>query len=106
MATTQALLTEQQVEILVLLARGEPVRCIAKEQYISSATVNYHLARLRRLFQAESLAALVAAAMVAGILTAGRLPVQGTGRLEIDLDAQHTEHAKPLWATPNRDQHV
>ncbi|WIB65850.1 helix-turn-helix transcriptional regulator [Curtobacterium sp. MCBD17_040] len=92
------LLTERQVEILVLLAWGEPVRCIAKELYVSSATVNYHLGRLRRIFQAQTLTALVAAATVAGILTTDQLPVQGTGRLEVDLDGQSWDHSRPLWA--------
>jgi DNA-binding CsgD family transcriptional regulator len=79
----RVLLTERQVEILVLLAWGEPVRCIAKELYLSAATVNYHLGRLRRIFGAQSLPSLVAAASVAGILTSDQLPVQGTGRLDV-----------------------
>ncbi len=93
----RVLLTERQVEILVLLAWGEPVRCIAKELYLSSATVNYHLARLRRVFQASSLPALIAAASVAGVLTCDRLPVQGTGRLEVDPASQTWDRTVPLW---------
>lgn len=81
----------------MLLAWGEPVRCIAKELYLSSATVNYHLARLRRIFQASSLPALVAAASVAEVLTCDRLPVQGTGRLEVDLTSQTWDYTVPLW---------
>jgi DNA-binding CsgD family transcriptional regulator len=101
-AGERVLLTERQVEILVLLAWGEPVRCIAKELYLSTATVNYHLGRLRSVFQATSLPALVAAASVAGILTCDRLPVQGTGRLEVDLTAQTWDHTVPLWTARAR----
>ncbi|WIB77725.1 helix-turn-helix transcriptional regulator [Curtobacterium sp. MCPF17_002] len=96
----RVLLTERQVEILVLLAWGEPVRCIAKELYLSAATVNYHLGRLRRIFGAQSLPSLVAAASVAGILTSDQLPVQGTGRLDVAPSEQSWDRASPLW-TPH-----
>ena len=98
MDTSRAMLTERQVEILILLAWGEPIRCVAKELYLSSATVNYHLGRLRRVFRAQSLTALVSAATVAGILTSEQLPVQGTGLLEVNRDAQQWDHGRPLWS--------
>lgn len=89
-------LTERQVEIIVLLAWGESIRCIAKELYLTSATVNYHLGRLRSIFGAANLPALIAAAATTGIIT-DRLPVQGTGNLTVDRNLLVWDTSVPLW---------
>ncbi|MEU3842706.1 PAS domain-containing protein [Streptomyces sp. NPDC028635] len=61
-------LTAAQVRILALLAAGYSNAGIAETLRLSRQTVDYHLARLRRLLGAATRPALVARAYVLGIL--------------------------------------
>jgi DNA-binding CsgD family transcriptional regulator len=78
----------RQVEILVLLSSGETYKAIAHRLNLSTATVSYHVGRLQLLFQTRSLPALVALAIVSGILTNNQWPLEGTGDLLLpDLES-------------------
>ncbi|GHF45716.1 PAS domain-containing protein [Streptomyces griseosporeus] len=62
-------LTPAQVRILALLAAGHDNAGVAAALRLSRQTVDYHLARLRRLLGAATRPALVARAYVLGILS-------------------------------------
>lgn len=71
-------LSDRHVDILVLLARGTGFKTIANALQLSPATIAYHVGRLQRWFEAPSVSALVGAAMVLGVLSHERLPVEAT----------------------------
>lgn len=73
-------LSDRHVEILVLLARGTGFKTFASMPQLSPATVAYHVGRLQRWFAAPSGGALVGAAIVLGVLSHERLPVEATAR--------------------------
>lgn len=79
-------LTDRQVEILVRLSRGDAYKTIARHLRLSPATVSYHVAKMQTIFNARSLPALVALAIVAGILTSDQWPIEATGQLLVDPD--------------------
>jgi DNA-binding CsgD family transcriptional regulator len=78
-------LSQRQVEILVLLSHGAPYKHIARNLYLSPATVSYHVGILQERFRAPNLGALIGLAIVHGVLTPDQLPIEATGVLEVDL---------------------
>ncbi|MFF9815074.1 PAS domain-containing protein [Streptomyces sp. NPDC014006] len=74
----QLALTATQVRILALLAAGYSNAGIAEALRLSRQTVDYHLARLRRLLGAATRPALVARAYVLGILAPHSWPPRST----------------------------
>jgi DNA-binding CsgD family transcriptional regulator len=79
-------LSERQTEILVLLARGEAYKSIASRLSLSPGTVSYHVGRLQQIFQTRSLPALIALAIISGILSNDQWPVVATGQLFFGID--------------------
>ncbi|MGW3135121.1 PAS domain-containing protein [Streptomyces sp. NPDC001139] len=71
-------LTPAQVRILALLAAGHDNAGVAAALRLSRQTVDYHLARLRRLLGAATRPALVARAYVLGILSPHSWPPRST----------------------------
>lgn len=71
-------LTPAQVRILALLAAGYDNAGVAAALRLSRQTVDYHLARLRRLLGAATRPALVARAYVLGILSPHSWPPRST----------------------------
>ncbi|MER5510495.1 PAS domain-containing protein [Streptomyces sp. NPDC002766] len=74
----QPALTPAQVRILALLAAGYDNAGVAAALRLSRQTVDYHLARLRRLLGAATRPALVARAYVLGILSPHSWPPRST----------------------------
>lgn len=60
------------------VAAGKGRHEVAAALHMSPANVAYHLSRMSRKFDVKSQAALVAAALVAGVLTSDRWPVLST----------------------------
>jgi DNA-binding CsgD family transcriptional regulator len=87
--TRRRSVSARQVEILVLLSQGETYKAVAHRLHLSPGTVSYHVGRLQMLFQTRSLPALVALAIISGILTNNQWPPDGTGQLflgDFDVD--------------------
>lgn len=61
-------LTSREREILHLIALGHGHKTISQELALAPKTVAYHVTKLRRVFGAPNLPALVALAFVAGVL--------------------------------------
>lgn len=66
--TEEKVLSGREVEILRLVARGTSNRAIAKELWISEATVKSHLNRILRKLQAPDRTAAVTEALKRGII--------------------------------------
>lgn len=79
------MLSPVQVDILKHLARGESYKTIATRLRMTTDGIQYHITQLRQLLQLRSLPAIIALAIVAGVLTADQWPVDATGELFIDL---------------------
>jgi DNA-binding NarL/FixJ family response regulator len=67
-----AALTEREVEVLALVARGMSNSEIAERLYVSPATAKTHVARLLMKLGARDRAQLIIAAYESGLVTAGR----------------------------------
>ncbi|WP_158614328.1 LuxR C-terminal-related transcriptional regulator [Frondihabitans sp. PhB188] len=79
------MLTPTQVDILKHLARDESYDTVAEKLDMTPNGVRYHLARIRDLLHINGVPAIIALAIVAGILTYNQWPVESTGELFIDL---------------------
>lgn len=79
-------LTAQQVEILVGVSRGHAYKTIAQKLRLSPATISYHVSSMQKRLGAPSLPALIALAIVAGVLTNDQWPIEATGSLFLDKD--------------------
>jgi DNA-binding NarL/FixJ family response regulator len=84
--STRRKLTERQVDILVQLSNGDAYKSIASRMRLSQAAIAYHVGNMQRLLGAPSLPALVALAIVAGVLTSDQWPIEATGDYFIDHD--------------------
>ncbi|MFJ3306969.1 response regulator [Streptomyces sp. NPDC086549] len=65
-------LTEREVEVIGLLARGLGNRAIAQALFLSEATVKTHLVRIYRKLKAENRAAAVSEAVRRGLIDLGQ----------------------------------
>lgn len=74
-----------QVDILKHLARDEDYETVAQELNMSTDGIKYHLGQMRLLLNMKSLHAIIALAIVAGVLTNNQWPIDSTGDLFIDL---------------------
>lgn len=77
--------TEQELRVLQLLARGDTYQSVARNLFVSPATVAYHASRMQRQLGVSNNAALVAAAVVTGLLAARGWPLELTGVTDIDV---------------------
>ena len=68
--------TNQQRDVIVYLARGASYTMIADTMHITSATIGYHVDRLKRLTEARNAASLVAFGFVHRVLRIDRWPVE------------------------------
>lgn len=67
--TKTAALSERELEVLALLAKGHANKDIARDLFVSEATVKTHVQHILRKLHAENRTAAVAAARASGILT-------------------------------------
>lgn len=79
------MLSATQVDILRHLASDEDYASVARKLAMTSDGVQYHLTQIRRLLQMKSIPAIIALAIVSGVLTADQWPIEATGDLFIDL---------------------
>lgn len=77
-------ITARQAEILEGVGQGLTFTTIAERLSLSPATIAYHVGQLQAKLHTGSLPALVALAMVSGVLTNDQFPLQMTGSLLID----------------------
>jgi DNA-binding CsgD family transcriptional regulator len=77
-------ITARQAEILEGVGQGLTFATIARRLSLSPATVAYHVGQMQMKLHTGSLPALVALAMVGGILTNDQFPLQLTGNLILD----------------------
>lgn len=63
-----AALTDRQREVLRLIARGETTQAIASELHVSTRSVEFHRARIKRVLGLSSTAALVRYAAAEGLV--------------------------------------
>jgi DNA-binding NarL/FixJ family response regulator len=75
------------LRVLKGVAAGATYRAIATELYLSPATIAYHADRLKKRFGVANNAALVAIALVTGLLTVDAWPPELTGLSEVDAPA-------------------
>ena len=78
-------LTTPQLRVLKRLAAGDTYQAIAEELHLSCATVAFHAARLQKRIGVSNNTALVAVALIAGLLSVDGWPPQLTGLTDIDL---------------------
>lgn len=78
-------LTTPQLRVLKRLAAGRSYRDIAEELHLSCATVAFHTGRLQKRLGVTNNTALVAVALIAGLLSIDGWPPQLTGLHDIDL---------------------
>lgn len=81
----QQQLTNRQIEVLVLAARGNSYKAMAHKLGVAEVTIGYHLARLHAIFRTDNIVGLATTAIVYGILSAGILPIEATGQTLLDL---------------------
>jgi DNA-binding CsgD family transcriptional regulator len=83
--TRTKMLSPTQVDILKYLARGDSYPAIARRLGMTPHGIQYHLTSMRHIFQTKSIPAILAMAIVAGVLTSNQWPIEATGDLFIDL---------------------
>ncbi|MFW8744914.1 LuxR C-terminal-related transcriptional regulator [Mesorhizobium japonicum] len=71
-------LSERDIDVLVEMAAGKARDEIATALHMSTANVAYHITRMSKKLRVRGQAAMVAAALVAGVLTSDRWPVLAT----------------------------
>lgn len=81
-------ISRNQAEILAGLARGEKYGTIANRLFMTASTVSYHVARLQSRLSVPNRAALVAIAVVAGVLSPDQWPMEISGVLHLAVDSE------------------
>ena len=74
-----------ELRVLEQLAMGKTYRQVADSLHLAPATVAFHASRLQELLGVTNNVALVAIAIVFGLLTNNEWPLQLTGLAEIDV---------------------
>ncbi|WP_286749689.1 response regulator [Marinobacter sp. UBA2688] len=67
-------MTQREMEVLLMYARGEDIQSIASRLCVSSKTVSNHLAMLKGKLQVSSSVELIHLAVDAGLVRYGQLP--------------------------------
>jgi DNA-binding CsgD family transcriptional regulator len=73
-------LTVREVDVLALLCQGYTNADVARLLFISPVTVAHHVANMQSRLRVRNRAQLVAVAVVDGVLTSDRWPMEATGR--------------------------
>lgn len=76
-------LTNLDVDILLGLSGGETYKSLASSLHVSAATVAYHIKQMHQKLGTKSAPALVALAIVSGLLTNDLWPIEASGLLVI-----------------------
>ncbi|MGO4592255.1 response regulator transcription factor [Leifsonia sp. 2TAF2] len=74
-------LTARQVEVLLLLGRGDALAEIANELFVSPHTVAHHITAMQVTFGVRNRVALAVIAIAAGIVSADAWPPAWSGLL-------------------------
>lgn len=82
-----ARITKRQAEVLVRLAQGLTHREIADDLSITVHTVAHHISALQERLGARNRPAIVARAVVAGLLDVSYWPVTLTGCVAVEIRA-------------------
>jgi DNA-binding NarL/FixJ family response regulator len=77
--------TQRQVEVLCLLARGLTSQAVAQHLMISEHTVIRHISNMMSCFGAGNRMELLALAIVSGIVDSTHWPPRPTGRLSLEI---------------------
>jgi DNA-binding CsgD family transcriptional regulator len=79
-------LTGAELRVLQRLAGGSTYTEIASDLSLASATVAYHASKLRARFGVTNNVALIAAAIISGLFSAGVWPPELSGVMWVDID--------------------
>jgi len=82
---TRVRCTPGELRIIGALAAGKTYEVVARELHLAPSTVRFHAAQLQRRFKVSNNAALIALAVISGLLAPGEWPPVLSGRAEVDL---------------------
>jgi DNA-binding NarL/FixJ family response regulator len=90
---TSSKVTRRQMEVLILVCNGFTAESIGETLYVSRATVNFHLEKMKKTFHADSREALIRAAFALKLVTDRDL---------IFFDREKKIERLPDWAAARR----